>query len=281
MFKTLFKKKPSLRANLRQLNREFMSFKDLYLIESSQQRKNAHTNPLNQFGAKCFSQSDEDGITLEILRRMDVLENGCFAEFGVADGTENLTLILVALGWSGFWVGGDQLAYTTPNNDQFRYIQKWITKNNILEITRQTKGQLQINEIDVISLDLDGNDIHFVRELLSNSICPKLFIVEYNAKFIPPIEFEMSYDENHQWLGDDYFGASLTSFVKLFGEYNYRLICCNSATGANAFFIQESYSHLFPEVPEDVLSIYAQPRYYLPKYYGHPQSTKTLEALFK
>jgi hypothetical protein len=214
MFKTLFKKKPSLRANLRQLNREFMSFKDLYLIESSQQRKNAHTNPLNQFGAKCFSQSDEDGITLEILRRMDVLKSGCFAEFGVADGTENLTLILVALGWSGFWVGGDQLAYSTPNNDQFRYIQKWITKNNILEITCQTKDQLQIHEIDVISLDLDGNDIHFVRELLSNSICPKLFIVEYNAKFIPPIEFEMSYDENHQWLGDDYFGASLTSFVK-------------------------------------------------------------------
>jgi hypothetical protein len=27
-------------------------------------------NPLNRFGAKFFSQSDEDGITLEIIRRL-------------------------------------------------------------------------------------------------------------------------------------------------------------------------------------------------------------------
>jgi hypothetical protein len=33
------------------------------------------------------------------------------AEFGVSDGMENSTLVLAALGWSGFWVGGEQLKF--------------------------------------------------------------------------------------------------------------------------------------------------------------------------
>ena len=49
-----------------------------------------------------------------------------------------------------------------------------------------------------------------------DNIFPKVFIVEYNAKFFPPIEFIIDYDENHKWTGDDYFGASLTSLEKLF-----------------------------------------------------------------
>ena len=281
LFKKLFKSKPSSRANIRELNKEFLAFKDLFLFESTQSSSKKHSNPLNHFGEKCFSQSDEDGITLEILRRLNILDNGTFAEFGVADGTENLTLILVALGWKGFWVGGDKLAYNTPVNDHFRYIQQWITKNNIVEIANRACSQLSIDTIDLISLDLDGNDIHFVRELLKNQIQPKVFIVEYNAKFIPPIKFEIRYDENHLWLGDDYFGASLSSFVELFTQYNYRLICCNTATGANAFFVQDQFSALFPEVPIDIREIYSPPRYFLPKNYGHRQSTKTLESLFK
>ena len=153
-------------------------------------------------------------------------------------------------------------------------------KKNILEITGEAQNHLKIDEIDVISLDLDGNDNYFVRELLNHQVHPKLFIVEYNAKFIPPIEFEIQYNETHIWTGDDYFGASLTSFVKLFAEFNYSLICCNSGTGANAFFIQDKYLHHFADIPKDILTLYSPPRYHLPKNYGHPQSIKTLEALF-
>ena len=47
---------------------------------------------------KCFSQTDEDGITIEILRRIGCLEKGTFAEFGPGDGMENNTLILKSLG---------------------------------------------------------------------------------------------------------------------------------------------------------------------------------------
>jgi hypothetical protein len=116
-------------------------------------------------------------------------------------------------------------------------------------------NHIQVNNVDVISLDLDGNDIYFVENLLSNNIRPKLFIVEYNAKFPPPVEFKITYDPKHIWKGDDYFGASLSSFDKLFSAFGYRLICCNSHTGANAFFIDKIYEKYFSDVPTDINKI--------------------------
>jgi hypothetical protein len=50
---------------------------------------------------------------MEILRRIGV-SNGTFAEFGVGNGLKNKTLVLTALGWSGFWVGGEHLALPLP-----------------------------------------------------------------------------------------------------------------------------------------------------------------------
>jgi hypothetical protein len=41
------------------------------------------------------------------------------------------------------------------------------------------------SDVDVLSVDLDGNDLYFTEALL-NVLRPKLVIVEYNAKFPPP-----------------------------------------------------------------------------------------------
>jgi hypothetical protein len=256
--------------------------RDLILLDETRKVQLSHPNPLNTFGKKCYSQTDEDGITLEILRRIDCLKNGTYGEYGVGNGTENNSLVLAALGWRGFWVGGETLL---PNINQgrgnkFCYVKDWITLDNIVKITSRCLQQIERDTIDVISIDLDGNDIHLIRALLATGLRPKLFIAEYNAKFPPPIEFEIVYDSKHIWDGDDYFGASLTSLNKLFNKYNYRLICCNSHTGSNAFFIDQKYSHSFDDVPMDLNELFVGPRYVLYKQYGHPISTKTIERIF-
>ena len=48
-------------------------------------------------------------------------------------------------------------------------------------------SELVVDDIDLISVDLDGNDLYFCEELLKNGFRPSVFIVEYNAKFPPPI----------------------------------------------------------------------------------------------
>jgi hypothetical protein len=261
---------------------ELKGLRDLILFEETRKAQQAHPNPLNAFGKKCYSQTDEDGITLEILRRINCLQNGTYAEYGVGDGTENNTLILAALGWRGFWVGGQALR---PNlnegrGDKFQYLRDWITLDNLLPITKKCLKAIDRDTIDVISLDLDGNDIHFIRSLLKSGLRPKLFLAEYNAKFPPPIEFEIAYDPNHSWKRDDYFGASLASQAKLFASFNYSLICCNTHTGANAFYIDSQYSRHFDDVPRDINEIYVGPRYTLYRHYGHAISTTTIEHIF-
>jgi len=269
------------RIEIKKISGLIQALYDLTLFHQTKNLQSKCTNPLNAFGRKCFSQTDEDGITLEILRRLDLMSDGIYAEFGVGDGMENNTLVLAALGWKGFWVGGENLKpriQETPEK-RFAYLQKWITLENIVELARSGLHQIGAKGPDVISLDLDGNDIYLVESLLSAQIRPKLFIVEYNAKFPPPIEFRISYDANHSWQNDDYFGASLASFEKLFNEHNYQLVCCNSHTGSNAFFVDRRYSPEFSDIPNNSNEIYAEPRYWLYRQYGHPVSLKTVERI--
>jgi hypothetical protein len=254
---------------------------DISIFTSTKQLQASCKNPLNAFGRKCFSQADEDGITLEILRRMGNLGPGVYAEVGVGDGLENNTLVLAALGWKGFWVGGETLK---PRLDgratgRFVYLRHWVTLDNLLGIFAEGLKLVNSTALDVLSLDLDGNDYYFVEALLQARHTPKLFIVEYNAKFLPPIEFKIDYDAKHEWQGDDYFGASLTSFYKLFTRFGYRLVCCNSHTGSNAFFVRGDQARFFDDVPDDINDLYMEPRYWLYRRYGHTASVKTVELI--
>lgn len=255
-----------------------LMLKDLVFHEQNRAAIAAHPNPFTRFGRKCFSQNDEDGLTLEIVKRLG-LTSGVYAEFGVGDGLENNTLILAALGWKGFWVGGSDLAFSHAQAQRFKYIKDWITLENIVGHCRSGLEALGERAIDVASLDLDGNDIYFVRALLEAGISPKLFIVEYNAKFPPPVKFQIAYDPAHTWANDDYFGASLASYAELFAEFGYGLVCCNAATGCNAFFVRTQDMALFAEVPTDISDIYAGPMFQTYLAFGHRPSAKTVERL--
>jgi hypothetical protein len=254
-------------------------YKDMNLHSVVQDRQLHHKNTFVRYGRKSFSQSDEDGLTLEVIRRLGI-DNGTFVEFGVGNGTENNTLLLAALGWNGFWVGGQNLAFSVDESKRLDFYKRWVTKENILEIFREGCLRLE-RKPDVISLDLDGNDLYLYEELLSNGIRPSFFIAEYNARFIPPIKFSVEYDANHRWVNDDYFGASLTSLNELFLKYDYTLICCNAATGANAFFVRNEFVGLFPEVPGNINDIYSAPFYHLFDSYGHKASIKTILSVIK
>ena len=268
------------RSPARQQARLVRELHDMVLLQQTQQLQQNHPNPLNRCGKKCFSQADEDGITLEIVRRLQIV-NGTYAEFGVGNGMENNTLILASLGWRGFWIGGEELQFRYQNSEKFLYRKSWITRDNIVELAQAASAGIGAAGIDVASLDLDGNDIHLVRHLLERDFRPKLFIVEYNAKFPPPVKFEIPYDQGHQWQSDDYFGASLASFVEAFGAHGYRLVCCNSQTGANAFFVRPDQLAAFQDIPQDLDQIYVGPRYFLYERYGHPPSVRVIEEIFR
>jgi len=237
-------------------------------------------NPLNRFGAKYFSQTDEDGIILEIVKRLGI-KAGTFVELGVGSGLENNTLILLANGWRGFWIGGEDLAFNHKlSPKRFVFLKAWVSLQNVANLMRQGLEKIAITELDVLSLDLDGNDYYFAQELLKIGVLPKLFILEYNAKFPPPIKWTIKYDTNHSWDFSDYQGASLALFSELLTEFSYTLVCCN-ASGANAFFVRNEYLSHFADVPKNIEDIFVGCHYQLYQRWGHPPSPKTVERMLQ
>jgi hypothetical protein len=156
----------------------------------------ASSNPLFRAGAKYYSQFDEDGILLEILRRLK-LERGRFVEIGVGDGMENNTIILLVHGWTGLWLGNQTLAWS-PTGTRLRFQQTMVSPDNVA-------GLVGDDPIDVLGLDVDGNDYWILKALLARSQ-PRVLVLEYNGKFPPPVRFVMPFDASHGWSGGDYFG---------------------------------------------------------------------------
>ena len=254
--------------------------RELLLSHQQNLAKTNSKNPINKYGKKIFSQTDEDGITLEILKRIECLNKGNFIEFGVGNGIENNTLILKALGWKGIWVGNEKLIINYKNSKNFSYQKNFVNLNNIVDLIKKGLNEIGESKLDVISLDLDGNDYYFLKKIIKNNYKPKLFIVEYNAKFAPPIKWQIEYKNDHKWNGDDYFGASLTTYNDFFEQNGYKLLCCNAHTGANAFFIKQEFVNLFQEIPKSIDDIYMTPRYLLNSSTGFPVSLKTINKFF-
>ena len=61
------------------------SIRDLIIFQQNAETRRKRPNPLNLYGKKCFSQNDEDGITLEIIKRLNI-KKGVFAEVGPGNG---------------------------------------------------------------------------------------------------------------------------------------------------------------------------------------------------
>ena len=270
--------------NYRKRNNRIESYlkdiRELILNDQQDLTINKSKNPLNKYGKKIFSQSDEDGITIEIIKRINCLNEGIFVELGVGDGTENNTLILKALGWKGFWIGNEKLKIDYANSKDFSYICSFVDLENVIDLLKKGLSSIGENLIDVISLDLDGNDYYFLEKIIENNFRPKLFIVEYNAKFPPPVKWKIEYEKDHKWKGDDYFGASLSTYNDFFEKNGYKLICCNAHTGANAYFIKKEFINLFQDVPDEIDDLYMKPRYLLNNYLRFPISLKTINKFF-
>jgi hypothetical protein len=231
------------------------------------------------FGHKVYSQTDEDGILREVFRRIGVTSR-TFVEFGVGNGLENNTLALLFDGWTGLWIEGSaghlraiEAGFAaTLASGRLKARQAMITRENIDALIA---ADMPAGEIDLLSVDIDGNDVHVFEAI--RCIDPRVVVIEYNAKFAPPIEFCMAYDPLHRWQHDDCFGASLAFLEKSFARRNYALVGCNVA-GANAFFVRADLAGDRFAGPFTAERHYEPARYHLagvPS--GHPASYRALE----
>ena len=223
-------------------------------------------------GRKVYSQNDEDGIIGEIFRRIGTSSRR-FVEIGAGDGLENNTVWLLLQGWSGAWVEG-QTSLMAKISDKFgsllasghlSVLNTFATPESVRRLEREGF----FSGIDLLSLDIDGNDYHIIAAL--EQLEARLIVVEYNAKFPPPHKFIMKYNAQFNWDMTDYYGSSLTAWDELLRAKGYALVGCN-ITGVNAFFVRNdlvSGKFCEPLTPDNH---YEPARYWLSNGFvsGHP-----------
>lgn len=221
---------------------------------------------LERHGRKVYSQNDEDGILEEIFRRIGTASRS-FVEFGVADGRENNTLKLLLEGWHGLWIEA-RTAYCGKIRRSFgeqidagalELVQSMVTAENIDALiggARVARG----GELDLLSIDIDGNDYHVLAAM--RAVRPRVIVIEYNAKFPPPMDMVIRYDAGHAWDGTDYMGASLQALEGLGTRLGYRLVGTN-VSGSNAFFVRADLAGDRFFAPASAVALYNPPRYWL------------------
>jgi len=192
------------------------------------------SSDLIKYEKKIYSQNGEDGITLEIIKRLNIV-NGFYVEFGTQNGSEcNTRVLREKYNWKGLLMDGSH------QNDNINLKKEFITRENILTLFNKHNVPKNFN---LLSIDIDFNDFYVLHKILQN-YSMDMIILEYNAYFHPNEDSIIKYDPNGGWDGTNYFGASLLSFTKLLNKFDYSLIYTEKK-GVNAFFVKNIYNSLF------------------------------------
>ncbi len=184
-----------------------------------------------------FSQTYEDSAVAEIFDRIGTTDR-TFVEVGVEHGRENVTRLLLLLGWRGVWVEADPdhcdyIRNTFPKeieSKRLQLIEAFAEPDTIQDIIDSTG----IGErIDLLSVDIDQHTSHVFRAIKTRA---RAACIEYNAHFPPTVEFETRYDPEISWDGTNIYGASLKTLEHIARDRGMALVGCD-LMGVNAYFV--------------------------------------------
>ena len=130
----------------------------------------------------------------------------------------NTRLLRERCGWRGVMLDGGH-----QQEDAGLY-QHFITASNIASLLTQ-HGANSRPDLDLLAVDIDGNDYAVTRALLIAGWRPRVLMVEY-AYGLPlgAPDMVMPYRANHRNDGTCYGSASATSFQMLLREFRYSLV---------------------------------------------------------
>ena len=195
---------------------------------------------INIYEYKKTSQNNEDGLIEYIFHKSNINEVN-FVEIGF-DYYENNSLNLFNKTNNGLLIDGseektfilEKLIKIFYRKKNIKVINFFVNKDNINSIISKSLN-LGKDEIDFMSIDVDGNDYYLFENL---DYRPKVLCIEYNFWYGEDANCSTPYSENFKWeKGSVYFGSSLLALYNLALEKDYYLVAIDTAC-VNAFFVR-------------------------------------------
>ncbi len=173
-------------------------------------------------GFRVFSQFDEDGVLLFILAASG-MKTKRFLDIGCGDCAINSNVANLVFNWgySGVGLDGNGSSIVRARKIHERHADTWAYPSRFAEamIKRENVNGLVreaglSGEIDVLSVDIDGND-YWIWDAL-DVVDPRIVIIETHVEF-GRRSIVVPYDADYVYPGgnEHYFGASVPAMIKL------------------------------------------------------------------
>jgi hypothetical protein len=225
----------------------------------------------------------EEGLMEHLFSVHAPSEKFC-VEFGAGDGANHSLArnLIERHDFAALLIEGDEnlgsaMIARYRANPRVTALRTFVSRENIVSLFRQANAP---KRIALLCIDTDGNDYYFW-ETIASEYRADFVCIEYNPSFPPGQEFIISYDANFRWSGDDYYGASFTSLVRLGETLGYRLIHCSSG-GDNLIFASADIAGKFASAGMPPEAFYQLPQYgkfgRAPNGKGHRVSKRTATA---
>ena len=229
---------PATKAGLRSLLHEYRS-----AVEQGRSLPS-----LRDAGFRVFSEVDEDGIILLLLAAAGI-DRGRFVDIGAGDcmTASNCANLALNLGFHGLFVDGNADAIEAGNRfyashrDTRTYppkaVHAFVTRENVNDVIRGAGFE---EEIDVLSIDVDGND-YWIWEAIT-CVQPRVVVIETHVEYGMEdvcAPYRADFDWRRHSRPDQIFGASPAAMTRLGQQLGFRLVGGNRL-GFNAFFMHES-----------------------------------------
>lgn len=201
---------------------------------------------LERFGI--LSQNEEDGIIQALLRACGRGPGRCI-EIGCGTNGGNSGILVDELGFRGLMVDANDDNVTAVRH-RFRpanvtAAQAWVNRESIDELLDEHGFG---GEVDVLSIDIDGNDI-WVWEALE-AAQPRIAVIEFNSLFGPERSVAVPYRRDFvrrevEGTKGLYYGASLAALERMGKRKGMRLVGIDHR-GVNAFFVRDGLADEIP-----------------------------------
>jgi hypothetical protein len=202
--------------------------------------------PVTATGFRVLSEVDVDGVILFLLAAAG-LDRCRFVDIGAGDcvSASNCANLALILGFHGLFVDADRERIEAGRRFYARHpdtrthppvtAQSFVTRENVDDVIA---GAGLSGEIDVLSIDIDGND-YWIWEAIS-AVTPRIVIVETHPEHgLEDVcgPYRPDFDWRRAAPGEP-VGASPVAMVRLGERLGYRLVAGNRY-GFNACFLRD------------------------------------------